>query len=313
MFRQDESLKETSESRESAEVPKSNASAHPPKERVKSIANDHAHSREPEHGSEERAATHYAVRGAWVCNTGKLRRMNEDACLAGAALSGESTNTPSPFSIAAGPWIVAVSDGIGGHQAGAEASREVVEALADCTRVTPHSVSDLLQRVNRRLCERGQEDSEFAAMGATVAGVGFGGRGFFAFNVGDSRVYREEGGQLTQITRDDSEAEELIDQGLLKPGDGLRPGFLHALTQAIGGRDEIVDIETHTHPLHIEEHARFLICSDGLTDMLPASEITALMAANRDATAAVAALFAAAMDAGGLDNITITVIEVEKA
>jgi serine/threonine protein phosphatase PrpC len=268
--------------------------------------------RKIEHGSDDRAGTHYAVHGAWICHTGKLRRMNEDACLAGTALSDTSIDTPSPFSIDAEPWIVAVSDGIGGHRAGAEASREVVEALADCKRVTPYGVADILQRVNRRLCERGLKDSEFAAMGATVAGIGCGRREIFAFNVGDSRVYREEGGRLTQITRDDSEAEELIDQGLLKSADGLRPGFLHALTQAIGGREEVIEIEVHIHPLHIDEHARFVICSDGLTDMVPASEIAKIMAANGDATAAVAALFTAAMDAGGLDNITITVVEVER-
>ena len=238
--------------------------------------------------------------------------MNEDSCLAGAVLSDASTDAASPFSITAEPWIVAVSDGIGGHRAGAEASREVVEALAGCKRVTPHGVADILQRVNRRLCERGLKDSEFAAMGATVAGIGGGRRGFFAFNVGDSRVYREEEGRLTQITRDDSEAEELIDQGLLKADDGLRPGFLHALTQAIGGREEVVEIEAHTYPLHIDKSARFFICSDGLTDMVPTSEIAEIMEAKRDATAAVAALFNAAMDRGGLDNITITVVEIER-
>ena len=274
--------------------------------------NHHAHARHGVHGSEERAATHYAVRGAWVCHAGKLRRMNEDACLAGADLSGESSEAPSSFSIESGPWIVAVSDGIGGHQAGAEASREVVEALAHCKPVTPHGVADTLQRMNRRLCERGRKDTEFAAMGATVAGVGCGGRGFFAFNVGDSRVYREEGLRLVQITRDDSEAEELIDQGLLKPGDGLRPGFLHALTQAIGGREEVVEIEPHTHPLHIDTRARFLVCSDGLTDMLATAKIEEIMAAERDATSAVTALFSAAMEAGGLDNITVSVVEVER-
>ena len=129
-------------------------------ERVKSIPHsprpDHQmHVRKIDHGSQERAATHYAVRGAWICHTGKLRRMNEDACLAGAALSGTSTDAPAPFTITSHPWIVAVSDGIGGHRAGAEASREVVEALAGCKRVTPHGVADTLQRVNRRLCERG--------------------------------------------------------------------------------------------------------------------------------------------------------------
>jgi serine/threonine protein phosphatase PrpC len=155
-------------------------------------------------------------------------------------------------------------------------------------------------------------DSDLVAMGATVAGIGCGGRGLFAFNVGDSRVYRLDDEKLIQITRDDSEAEDLIDLGLLQPYDGPRPGFLHALTQAIGGREEVIDIETHVHPLHVEARARFLICSDGLTDMLHAPEIREVLAGERRAEKAVVELFERAMNAGGVDNITLAVIEIEK-
>lgn len=207
---------------------------------------------------------------------------------------------------------MAVSDGIGGHLGGAEASREVVRHLAACKRVTPHSITEILQRLNHRLCERGQKESEHAAMGATVVGVGCGGRGVFAFNVGDSRVYRLDGRQLVQVTRDDSEAEDLIDQGLLQRNEGARPGFLHALTQAIGGREEVVEIETHIYPLQVERRTRYLVCSDGLTDMLISKEIQEILLAKPEAEAAVTALFERAMAAGGVDNITAAVIDIEK-
>ena len=255
----------------------------------------------------------YIVRGAWLCHTGKVRRGNEDACLAGDVVSTKSSDQPVPILLESGPWVVAVSDGIGGHRGGAEASRRVVAALAECKRVTPLSISDILQRLNRKLCELGQEDPEYAAMGATVAGIGFGGRGLFAFNVGDSRVYRLEGKTLVQVTRDDSEAEDLIDQGLLERSDGARPGFLHALTQAIGGREEAVEIETHIHALRSDRRERYLICSDGLTDMLVTGEMQEIMFAEPEAGAAVTALFERAMTAGGVDNITLAVIEIEKA
>lgn len=251
------------------------------------------------------------MRGAWICHTGKVRRVNEDACLAGTMFCGGSVETPAPIEIATSPWIVAVSDGIGGHRAGAEASREVVTALDGGKRITPNGVGEILQRLNRQLCERGKQERDFAAMGATVAGLGCGGRGLFAFNVGDSRVYRQHGAQLVQITRDDSEAEDLIDVGLLQRSEGKRPGFLHALTQAIGGREEVKEIEVHVHPLRIAGRTRFLVCSDGLTDMLHAPEIQEIMNAESEAEAAVAALFTTAMAAGGMDNITIAVVEVE--
>lgn len=256
-------------------------------------------------------ATHYAVSGAWLCHTGKVRRANEDSCLAGTILSDGSLDTPAAVRVDKGPWIIAVSDGIGGHRGGAEASHTVVNALAGCKRVTPHSITDLLHRLNRHLCERGSKDSELTAMGATIAGLGCGGRGLFAFHVGDSRIYQQEGDILVQITRDDSEAEDLIDQGLLERTEGKRPGFLHALTQAIGGRAVAEEITVHIQPLRVTQRTRFIICSDGLTDMLPAPEIEALVRVERAAAGAVAALFAGAMEAGGRDNITIAVVDVE--
>ena len=231
------------------------------------------------------ASMHCIVRGASICHTGKVRRVNEDACLAGAVFSNGSVEVPVAIDIPASPWIVAVSDGIGGHRGGAEASQEVVAALAGCKRVTPNGVSEILHRLNRHLCERGKKERDFAAMGATGAGLGCGGRGLFAFHVGDSRVYRQDGDALLQITRDDSEAEDLIDLGLLERTEGKRPGFLHALTQAIGGREEAEEIDVHILPLLVTESTRFIVCSDGLTDMLHEPEIQQILGIPGDVVA----------------------------
>jgi serine/threonine protein phosphatase PrpC len=252
------------------------------------------------------------VSGAWVCHTGRVRQYNEDSLLAGSKIFGGSDETPARMSMDSAPWVVAVSDGIGGHRGGAEASRLVIEALAACSRVTPGSLAEMFQKLNRDFCELGHKDSDLMAMGATVAGIACGNRGLFAFNVGDSRVYRQDDEKLIQITRDDSEAEDLIDLGLLQPYDGPRPGFLHALTQAIGGRDEVLEIEMHAHPLQVEHRARFLVCSDGLTDMLHTPDIRHILFTQRDPVKAASALFEGAMKAGGSDNITLAVIEVEK-
>lgn len=296
---------------------KSKASAHPPKESMKISpvpappTRFSAKATGAEQASEP--SMHYSVEGAWLCHTGRVRRANEDSCLAGVAFSHASNDEAKSISIPTGPWIVAVSDGIGGHLGGAEASREVVHGLASCPRVTPESVGDILQNLNRHLCERGRRETQFTAMGATVAGIGCGPRGVFAFNVGDSRVYRLQGDRLVQLTRDDSEAEDLIDQGLLERNEGARPGFLHALTQAIGGRDEVIDVEVHVHPLHVYHRTRYLICTDGLTDMVHTSVIRKIMSAETSPEATARALFDVAMEAGGMDNITVAVIDIEKA
>lgn len=253
----------------------------------------------------------YTLTGAWLSHTGAVRRWNEDACLVAGAMSDGSSAMPSLSRAAAGPWMAAVSDGIGGHQAGDVASRAVVEALAVCKHATPVGVRDALLRLNGELVAHGHRDPSCAGLGATVAGLACGARGLFAFNVGDSRVYQVEGRRLTQVTRDDSEAEELIEMGLLSREAEIRPGFLHALTQAIGGRLEVVPIKVHTHSIKLTARTRFLVCSDGLTDMAGRREIEQIMLAGHAAEVTAEALFGLAMDAGGIDNITLAVVDVE--
>jgi len=247
--------------------------------------------------------------GAWLSHTGRMRRANEDACLAGEIVSSGSSEAVQAMQTAQDSWMVAVSDGIGGHRGGAEASQVVVKALAACTPVTPDAVRQLLDDVSRALCVRGQREPECAGMGATIAGIGHGPRGLFAFNVGDSRVYKFSRHRLIQVTRDDSEAEELIRAGLLKRED-VRPGNLHALTRAIGGRVVAVPVRAHIYPLSVASRARFLVCSDGLTDMLSPAMLQEIIATEAEAGAAVAGLFRLAMEAGGLDNITLAVFDV---
>lgn len=263
----------------------------------------------PSRPSSVRAASGYAAEGAWLSHTGRMRRANEDACLAGEVISSGSSDSVVPITLESEPWIIAVSDGIGGHRAGAEASQEVAKALASCRPVTPEAVGATLDRINRELCARGVRDPECAGMGATIAGVGSGPAGLFAFNVGDSRVYKFSRHKLIQITRDDSVAEELMRAGLLTR-ESVRPGNLHSLTRAIGGRVEPMDVRPHVHAQSVAKRARFLVCSDGITDLLPQTVLQETIATVPEPAAAVKRLFHQAMDAGGLDNITLAVFDV---
>src|ERR1700744_10084 len=160
-------------------VPKSKASAPPPVEPLKiSLPTPPARfsAAKKAHAHDDHAGCQYPVHGAWLCHTGRVRMGNEDAVLAGPKCFVGCTDEPSKISLSKGPWIVAVSDGIGGHRGGAEASSGVVHALAKCPRVTPVSVTDILDKLNREFCERGHFDPDLMAMGATVAGIGCGGR-----------------------------------------------------------------------------------------------------------------------------------------
>ena len=255
----------------------------------------------------------YDANGAWICHTGKVRKVNEDACLFGGIFSGASTSAPMRATASGKGWIIAVADGIGGHRAGAYASREVLASLAELTEFHPEGVAETLEETNRRLQQIGRIRPELEGTGAVVAGLVLGKDGLFAFNVGDARLYQQQEGQPQLITRDDSVEQFLVNEGLLKAHDGVRSVFMHALTQCIGGSSDSHAVKPHFYPLKVVEAARFLLCTDGLTDMLAGTEIQSYLVPRRKPAAAVQALFSAAMAAGGRDNITIAVVDAEPA
>jgi serine/threonine protein phosphatase PrpC len=243
---------------------------------------------------------------------GKVRKVNEDACLFGGTFGGASMSTPMSTQLDTPGWIVSVADGIGGHKAGAYASREVVTSLATCTDVTPNGVNELLLQTNRRLHKAGTNNPDLSGTGAAVVGMFAGKEELYAFNVGDARLYRQEGGRLRQITRDDSVEQMLVEEGLMRSHDGIRPANMHALTQSIGGSKEYVEIEPHFYLLPVAKDMRFILCTDGLTDMLSARDMERVVVPILSPSSAVNALFNAAMDAGGKDNITIAVVDVHR-
>ncbi len=210
------------------------------------------------------------------------------------------------------PWVVALADGIGGHKAGAYASREVLAHLDRAEEFTTAAIGEVLQETNRKLHEVGRGKPEFEGTGTAVVGLVAGPSGLFAFNVGDARLYRQHGGRVTQVTRDDSVEQLLILEGLLEATEGVRSNYMHALTQSVGGSHEYQRLDPHFHPLTVKHSARFILCTDGLTDMISEKVIESHVVPQLKPVAAVQSLFSAAMEAGGRDNITIGVVDLEK-
>lgn len=253
----------------------------------------------------------FAASGAWICHTGKVRKVNEDACLFGGAFGGASTSAPMKAAVPAPTWVIALADGIGGHRAGAYASREVLASLEGASEFTPAEIGEMLQQTNARLHALGREKPEFEGTGTAVVGLVSGPEGLFGFNVGDARIYRQQGGRLDQISCDDSVEQLLIHEGLLGASDGVRSRYMHALTQSVGGSSEYYRLDPHFYPLTVKGSSRFLLCSDGLTDMISVRDIESFLIPQLKPVAAVQSLFSAAMEAGGRDNITIVIVDVE--
>jgi type VI secretion system protein ImpM len=223
-------------------------------------------------------------RSAGASDVGKARTVNQDAFL----------QRPD-----AGVWVVA--DGLGGHAHGEVASRMVCDALADflpsgTLEETVHAAGGRVQQVNTMLRQETERSGNAAITGSTVVALLTRGSHYAVFWAGDSRLYRWRSGVLEQLTVDHS-AEELDAAG--------RP--TSAISRAVGAEaDLVLDLSRG----RVLTGDRFLLCSDGLSRILPLPTIEACLT-DPDPDACARALIAATLQAGAPDNVTVVVVDAE--
>lgn len=208
------------------------------------------------------------------------------------------------------PPLFAVADGMGGAKAGEVASSLAAAALKENNGGTggEERVTALIQEANRRVFRRANEDREAAGMGTTMTvalvednRVAFG-------HVGDSRAYLIREGEIEQLTDDHSLVAELVRGGKLTPEEADTHPQRSVITRAVGTEPD-VDVDTFT--IEPESGDLFLICSDGLTDMVDDETILRAVEENRsNLEVAAKALINAANKEGGEDNITVVFFEV---
>jgi PPM family protein phosphatase len=226
-------------------------------------------------------------------DTGLHRDHNEDAYLAR-------------------PTLFAVADGMGGHQAGEVASAIAIAVLDRTAVLTEFTAEDLAAAVlqaHDEIAATAAVEIGRAGMGTTVTGLAVvtagGSEHWAVFNVGDSRVYRLAGGVLAQVTVDHSEVEELVASGRLDREQARSDRRRNIITRSLGS-DERPLVDMWVFPPSPGE--QFLICSDGLTGELSDDRIADLMLGAASAREAAAVLVAAAVEAGGHDNVTVIVV-----
>jgi PPM family protein phosphatase len=230
----------------------------------------------------------YAV----ASDTGRRRRRNED-------------------NYVVAPPLFAVADGMGGAQAGEVASQLAASALeaddSDSLEGTQR-IDALIQEANRRIFDRASTDPSASGMGTTMTVALVEGMTVAIGHVGDSRAYLVRGEQMEQLTEDHSLVNELLKSGKLSEEEAHAHPQRSVITRAVG-TDPDVDVDGFT--IEAEEGDVFLICSDGLSDMVEDEEILELVAENRDdLEKAVKSLVSAANRGGGEDNITAVAFQI---
>ena len=249
----------------------------------------------------------YQIDYAYVSHTGKVRANNEDnfwCCGRNIPWENQGTGGIQCGSAVNGEFpVLAVFDGMGGESSGEMAAYVASEELGcfrkqkkKILRKEPESFArEACSSMNQAVCRYGEENRIYS-MGTTLAMLAFGESSFCACNLGDSRIYSVTEGRFRQISTD-----HVLGRGRF----GKAP-----LLQYLGIDEESMMLEPSVEPVEYQSGMRFLLCSDGVTDMLSDGEIADLMAREESVDRTVEFILERALQKGGKDNITIILCEV---
>lgn len=232
-------------------------------------------------------ALRYAVRS----DRGLIRGNNED-------------------SVYAGPRLLALADGMGGHVGGEVASKVVISAMAHLDDDTPSpdligALREATEIANRHLRDLVDADPALEGMGTTLTALLFAGNRLGLVHVGDSRCYLLRGDQLSQITHDDTYVQALVDEGQITAAEASHHPQRSLLLRAVNGGDLVPDLSVR----EVYPGDRYLLCSDGLSDVLSFDTLHDALRIP-DPRAAADRLVELALRGGGPDNVTVIVADV---
>jgi protein phosphatase len=230
-------------------------------------------------------------------DTGLKRKNNEDAYLERLDLG-----------------VFAVADGIGGSAAGEIASRIFVETVREVFERGVYSdtessalVQEVFRLANERILVNTEEYPEHRGMGCTAELIAFRGDRYIVGHVGDSRTYLFRDGELRRITRDHSLVQDQLEQGLITQEDAKRHRLRNVVLRAVG-IDSSVALDLIKG--RMLQGDIFLLCSDGLTDMVDEDSVQETLSSAHGLTEMVERLIESAKTAGGNDNITVVLCQV---
>ena len=243
-----------------------------------------------------------------MTDVGKVRAINEDH-----------------FSVGENMGLFMVADGLGGQNAGEIASKMAIEIITnhlnnkkdpfvgeyrdEFSQDTNRMLSGI-RLANSAIYEAGQRNSEQQGMGSTISSVRINGDVISLAHVGDSRIYRVREGHLERLTVDHSLVEEQLKRGLITEEEAVESKYKNVITRALGVEEEImIDADEEV----VFDRDKILLCTDGLTDVVKERDIERIILRSEDdPQKACEELVDSANDKGGIDNITVILVDCHK-
>lgn len=250
------------------------------------------------------------VKAYGLTHVGRQRQHNEDS-----------------FLVEDNARLYLVADGMGGHAAGEIASRIAVDSISEFILHTkeddgtwPHAYDEHYRRTtnrlmaavrmaNTRVLEAMRKDARLRGMGTTIVACMADNETMSVAHVGDSRVYLIRGNQLSRITNDHSWVFEQVQAGMLSEAEAEKHPLRNVITRALGGA---LQVTPDAQEIEIQSGDVFLLCSDGLTGMVPEEEILRIVSNHADLEDACQQLIDIANERGGLDNVTAVLVKTVK-
>lgn len=244
-----------------------------------------------------------------VTDIGRKRKINQDAFLINEQLH-----------------LFIVADGMGGHRAGDVASQLAIKTIEDFFSQTEqdndftwpfgmnrsltlgeNKLINAIRLANRDICQMAQEDIELAGMGTTIVGVYGDGDHLCIAHAGDSRAYRLRNTQMEQLTIDHSWVSEQLQKNLITEEDARVHRWRNVITRALGNK---MDVEVDVKRIRLQDGDLFLLCTDGLSSMIPDTEVREILIRHKsNLDEAANKLIERANFYGGNDNITIVIFQ----
>jgi PPM family protein phosphatase len=273
---------------------------------------------------EESAAEAVRVAVFAVSDIGRVRKNNEDAFAVFNLDTGENGLDPAVLNHAVGPQgtLLLLADGMGGEASGEVASSmcaaTVSRRLYDNLHIVPHTsdvnfgllLSEAVEYANQLIFQKGQDEPAFRGMGCTLTMAVIRGRSLFVAQVGDSRAYLCRNGVMIQLTHDQTYQQYLAEMGIETPPGPAGGSNRNILLRAVGSRETLEGIEVNCTSLR--QGDRIMLCCDGLYGMVRIPEDAAAVVNGGESLAAKCqALVDRANEAGGTDNVTVVLAQVE--